>query len=241
MDPASVAEPPDSIPKSPPLDGAVPAVPAAEEPKPRLRGRFHQAAFLVSVPAGLALVAVAPTTVARWAAVVFALSLTALYGTSAAYHRLTWSPRAHRWMKRLDHSMIFMLIAGTYTPFSLLVLPWPWSVVMLSVASVGAAAGIVMKMVRIDGLGAVTGTLYVALGWLAIVALPHILRGLSGVAVGLLFSGGALYTAGAVVLARGRPNPRPSTFGYHEIWHSMVIGGSLCHYALVFLIVVGIR
>src|SRR5712692_7402858 len=119
----------------------------APPPHPRLRGRLHQAAFLVSVPAGLALVAAAPTATARVAALVFALSLIALYGTSAAYHRLPWNPRAKRWMKRLDHSMIFMLIAGTYTPFALLVLPWPWSVVILSVAWAGAAVGVVLKMI----------------------------------------------------------------------------------------------
>jgi len=206
-----------------------------------MRGRLHQAAFLVSVPAGLALVAAAPTTMARVAALVFASSLIALYGTSAAYHRLPWNPDAKRWMKRLDHSMIFMLIAGTYTPFALLVLPWPWSVVILSVAGGGAAAGIVLKMFRIDGLRAVSGALYLTLGWLAIVALPQIIRGLSGPSVGLLFAGGILYTAGAVVLARRRPAPRPSVFGYHEIWHSMVIGGSMCLYALNLQIVRGAR
>jgi hemolysin III len=175
------------------------------------------------------------------AALVFAFSLIALYGTSAAYHRLPWNPRAKRWMKRLDHSMIFMLIAGTYTPFALLVLPWPWSVVILSVAWAGAASGVVLKMIRIDGMRAVSGALYLTLGWLAIVALPQIIRGLSGPAVGLLFAGGILYTAGAVVLARRRPDPRPTVFGYHEIWHAMVVGGSLCHYTLVLLIVLGAR
>ena len=96
-------------------------------------------------------------------------------------------------------------------------------------------------MLRVDGLGGITGTLYLTLGWLAIVALPQIVRGLGIPAVGLLFAGGAMYTAGAVVFARKRPDPRPSVFGYHEIWHSMVIGGSLCHYALILLIVLGIR
>jgi hemolysin III len=195
----------------------------------------------VSIPAGLALVAAAPSPTARIAAVVYALSLISLFGTSAAYHRLPWSPKARLWMKRLDHSMIFMLIAGTYTPFSLLVLPWPWSLVILVVVSGGAILGIALKMARVDGLRALTGGLYIALGWIAIVALPQIVRGLSGPALGLLLSGGVMYTAGAIVLARRRPDPRPSSFGYHEIWHSLVIGGSMCHYALVFLIVLGAR
>ena len=144
-------------------------------------------------------------------------------------------------MKRLDHSMIFILIAGTYTPFALLALPWPWSIVILSVACTGAAAGVALKMIRIDGLGVVTGTLYLTLGWLAILALPPIVRGLNGPSIGLLFAGGILYTSGAIVFARRRPDPRPSVFGYHEVWHSMVIGGSLCHYTLILLIVLGAR
>jgi hemolysin III len=210
-------------------------------PKPRFRGRLHQAAFVVSIPAGFGLVAAAPSTGARVAALVFALSLIALFGTSAAYHRLPWTVRGQRWMKRLDHSMIFVLIAGTYTPFSLLVLPWPWSVVILSIAWGGAAVGILLKMIRVDGLGAFTGALYVALGWLAVIVLPQIVRGLSGPAIGLLLSGGVLYTTGALVFARRRPDPRPAVFGYHEVWHSLVIAGTMCHYALIFLIVVGVR
>jgi hemolysin III len=224
----------------PPRDGGTePSPPLAQ--KPRLRGRLHEVAFVVSIPAGLALVAAAPTTGSRVAAVVFALSLSALFGTSAAYHRLPWTARGQRWMKRLDHSMIFMLIAGTYTPFSLLVLRWPWSVVILSIAWGGAAVGILLKMIRVDGLRVLTGALYVALGWLAVVALPQIVRGLSGPAIGLLLSGGILYTTGALVFARRRPDPRPAVFGYHEIWHSLVIAGTMCHYTLILLIVLGAR
>ena len=209
--------------------------------KPRLRGRLHQVAFFVAVPAGVVLVSIAPTARARFAAAIYALSLAGLYGSSTLYHRLPWSPRSLRWMKRLDHSMIFVLIAGTYTPLALLVLHGTWEVATLSVVWGGAALGIVLKLVRIDGLHALTGALYIALGWMAVLAMPEIIRGISAPAVGLLFSGGVLYTAGAVVLARNRPDPIPSTYGYHEIWHSCVIAATACHYSLILLITLGAR
>lgn len=190
----------------------------------------------MSVPAGIVLVLVAKTTAARVAGIVFALSLAGLYGASAAYHRVRWSPTWLRRMKRLDHSLIFVLIAGSYTPFSLLVLPPPWSVVILSLVWGGALAGIVLKMVRVDGFHGLTGTLYIVLGWVVLVGLPQLVRGLSAPGLALVVTGGVLYTLGAIVLARKRPDPRPATFGYHEVWHSMVIGGSLCHYTAVFLV-----
>jgi len=209
--------------------------------KPLFRGRLHQVAFFVAIPAGIALVVASPTTSARVAAIVYALALAGLYGTSALYHRLPWSPKARRWMQRLDHSMIFVLIAGTYTPFALLVLHGAAQVVVLTVVWVGAIVGVVLKMVRIDGLKAVTATLYIGLGWLAIVAAPQIYRGLSGVSIGLLLAGGLLYTAGAIMFAAKRPNPSPRVFGYHEVWHSMVVAGSACHYIAVLLIVLAFR
>jgi hemolysin III len=217
------------------------AITPPEPPKPRFRGRLHQFAFFLVVPAGIALVAAAPTTRARIATLIYALCLAGLYGTSAAYHRLPWSPGARRWMKRLDHSMIFLLIAGTYTPFALLVLEPPWSWIILGLVWIGALAGIVLKMVKIDGFAAVGGALYIALGWLAVVTMPQILRGLEGWMAALLLIGGLLYTTGAIVLARKRPDPAPATFGYHEIFHSFVVGGSACHYAVVLLVVLSIR
>jgi hemolysin III len=213
-------------------------------PKPRFRGRLHQVAFMVSIPAGLILVAVAPSTSARIAAMVFSLSLIALFGTSAAYHRLPWSAKARSRMKRLDHSMIYVLIAGTYTPVSLLVLHGVWSVVILSVVWGGAAVGAALKIASVDRLmaaarhlNAVAGGLYIVLGWVAIVTLPQIVHTLPWPGTLLLFLGGIFYTAGAFIFAMGKPDPRPAVFGYHEIWHSMVIGGSACHYAVILLAV----
>jgi hemolysin III len=205
--------------------------------KPLLRGRFHQAAFVAAIPAGVALVLSSPNPRARLAALIYAISLAGLYGTSSAYHRLPWSPRAHAWMKRLDHSMIFVLIAGTYTPLALLVLQGAWSVVVLCVVWAGALLGIALKMVRIEHMKTLAAALYISLGWLAIVAAPQLFRGLSGVAIGLMLAGGILYTTGSIVLATHRPDPSPRVFGYHEIWHAFVVAASVCHFALITLIV----
>jgi hemolysin III len=210
-------------------------------PKPRMRGRFHQVAFFASIPAGVALVLLAPNAKARVAVIIFAVALAGLYGSSASYHRLHWSPQALLRMKRLDHSMIFVLIAGTYTPFSLLVLHGVLSIVMLCLVWAGALAGIVMKLVRIDGLKVLTGIMYISLGWVAVIGAPQMFHGLSGVMIALLFVGGLLYSLGALVLATRKPDPNPRVFGYHEVWHSMVIGGGICHYCVILMVVIGLR
>jgi len=204
--------------------------------KPKLRGRIHEVAFFVSIPAGIVLVLLAGSAVAGAAAAVYALSLTAVFGASAAYHRGRWSPVALRRMKRLDHSMIFVLIAGSYTPISVLALHGAWSVVMLSVAWVGAAVGITLKLAKIDGLRVTTGALYIGLGWFALVATPEILRGVPLPAFLLMVAGGLLYTAGAIVFASKRPDPRPAVFGYHEVWHSFMTAAVVCHWVMILLV-----
>ncbi|HEX9123397.1 MAG TPA: hemolysin III family protein [Actinomycetota bacterium] len=206
-------------------------------PKPRLRGRIHEVAFFASLPAGAALVLLAEGTAARIGALVYALSLSAVFGASAAYHRGRWSPPALRRMKRLDHSMIFVLIAGSYTPIALLVLHGAWSVVILSVVWAGAATGIVLKFAKIDGLHVPTGILYMGLGWLAVVALPQLLRGMSATQATLMVLGGLLYTAGALVFAMKRPDPRPAVFGFHEVWHAFMVTAAACHFAMIVLVV----
>jgi hemolysin III len=208
-----------------------------EPPSPRWRGRLHQAAFFVSLPAGLVLVVAASTVEARIASAVYALGLIGLFGTSAAYHRFPWSPRGKRIMKRLDHSMIFVLIAGTYTPIALLVVEGGWSTALLAVVWGGAALGIVLKFLRIDGLHVVGGALYIVLGWLAVAAFPAMVRGLHPVALAFIVAGGLLYTSGAIVLARHRPDPNPRVFGYHEVWHAFTIAAGACHYVAMLLIV----
>jgi hemolysin III len=207
-----------------------------EPPRPRLRGRIHQVAFFCSIPAGIVLVTLARGAAATAVSVIYAVSLTAVFGASAAYHRGSWSPNARRWMKRIDHSMIFVLIAGSYTPIAVLALHGPWEVVLLSLAWAGAGVGIVLKMARPDGLSMTTATLYMAMGWLILVVLPQLLRGISLPGLILMACGGILYTAGAIVFATRRPDPRPLVFGYHEIWHAFMVAAAICHYVMILLI-----
>ena len=209
---------------------------AAVEQKPRLRGRLHQIAFFASIPGGVAIISVAASAASRIGATVYAVSLSGMYGASALYHRLKWSPPALVRMKRLDHSMIFVLIAGSYTPIALLVLHGAWATTILALAWAGAVAGITIKLLSIDRLRAVGGAMYIVLGWLVIAALPQIVHGLSHTGLALLFAGGVLYTSGAAVLWRRWPDPNPKWFGYHEVWHSMVVAGSVCHYVAVLLL-----
>jgi hemolysin III len=204
--------------------------------RPKWRGRLHQVAFFASVPAGLSLVAVAQSVGARVATAVYALSLSAMYAASAAFHRIDWGPKAWRWMRRLDHSVIFILIAGTYTPFALLALEPPWSTVVLGVVWGGAVFGAVVRLVS-EQLGILLSSLYLVLGWIGALVLPFGAHRLTGTQIGLLVAGGLCYTVGAVLFWLHRPALRPHVFGYHEVWHVMVVAGSLCHYALILLLV----
>jgi hemolysin III len=202
--------------------------------KPRLRGVSHQWAFYVSLALGAALVAAAPAGQPRLAAAVYALSVAGLFGTSALYHRITWaSHAARRWMRRLDHSMIFFLIAGTYTPFALLVLDGDLATAILVVVWVGALAGIFMKLVWIDAPKTLVAILYLALGWVAVAAFPTMLDELGITGTALVVVGGLLYTVGALVYAFQRPNPAPAVFGYHEVFHALVILAAALQYAVI--------
>ncbi|HEV8651339.1 MAG TPA: hemolysin III family protein [Actinomycetes bacterium] len=204
--------------------------------KPLLRGRLHQVAFVASVPAGLALVLAARTGPARLAAAVYALSLAGLYGTSAAFHLGRWSDAVHRRMDQADHAMIYVLIAGSWTPFAVLALGGPWGLTVLVGVWAAAIGGIVVVIlwhrIRIVGI-----TLYLTLGWLGLVTLPWLAGRLGIAKLTLLVAGGIFYTVGAVVLGRQRPDPNPKVFGYHEVWHAFTIAAGACHYALVWLLV----
>jgi hemolysin III len=206
---------------------------------PRLRGRLHQVAFFASIPAGIALVVVADSLVARVAVLVYALSLTATFGTSAALHRLRWSPPAQLRMDRLDRTMIYVLIAGSYTPVCLLALRPGWRVAFLALVWTGAAAGIglVLRWNRGRGLGVVRMVLYLGLGWISLLVLPELARTLGLGQLALAVAGGLLYTVGVVVLIRRRPDPSPLVFGYHEVWHAFTVAAGACHYALIWLLV----
>lgn len=203
--------------------------------KPRLRGVSHQYAFFVALAAGAALVVLARGGEARVVAGVYALSLSAMFGASALYHRIDWSPRPAAWLRRLDHSMIFVLVAGTYTPFAVLVLAPALGWTVLAVVWGGALVGIVISLLWIDAPRWLTALLYVALGWVSIVVLPQLWDRAGVLAVALLATGGLLYTAGAVVYARRRPDPAPRVFGYHEVFHVLVIAAAAVHFAAVAL------
>jgi hemolysin III len=203
--------------------------------KPRLRGVSHQYAFYVALAAGAALVVLARGGEARVAALVYAFSLAAMFGASALYHRIDWSPRPRAWLRRLDHSMIFVLVAGTYTPFALLVLAPVLGWTVLGVVWGGALAGVVISLVWIDAPRWLTAVLYVALGWASVVTMPQLWDRAGAMAVALLATGGLLYTAGAVVYARRRPDPVPRVFGYHEVFHVLVIAAAAVHFAAVAL------
>ena len=212
-------------------------IPAAAVPevrvKPRLRGVFHQYAFFVSLVGGILLVLLATTTRASVAAAIYAASVSALFGVSALYHRVTWTTPARRRMRRLDHSMIFLLIAGTYTPVGLLVLEGTLATVVLAVVWGGATAGIVLELAWTNAPRWLGGTVYLALGWVAVVAMPQ-LFGRLGVAGGLLIvAGGLLYTAGAAIYGLRRPDPVPAVFGYHEVFHLLVIAGVATHFLAI--------
>jgi hemolysin III len=202
-------------------------------PKPRLRGRLHQAALFIAAPASVLLVSAAPSGLIRVAMIIYASSLVGLFGASAAYHRLLWSPKALRWLRTLDHSMIFLLIAGTYSAVGVLVLHGVWELVVLVVVWTGALVGIALKLVKIDGFSRTGGTLYIALGWIGIAALPQVLSKSDALPLVLTVAGGVIYTVGAVVLLRRRPDPNPLVFGYHEIWHALVVAASTCHYVAI--------
>ena len=202
--------------------------------KPRLRGVLHQWAFVSSLPLGVALVVAAEDVRARIAVTVYAVSLVALFGISALYHRVNWrSLTARRWMRRLDHSMIFVVIAGSYTPFALLALHGPLAVAILVAVWAGALGGVVLNLVWSSAPKWLRAMLYVALGWVAVAALPQLAAAIGTGGLTLVALGGVLYTLGAVVYSVKRPDPVPSVFGYHEIFHALVTIAAALQFAVI--------
>jgi hemolysin III len=217
------------------MTGVSPRRPPSDRPpvRPRLRGASHLVAFAVSLLSGPILLAIAPSGAARLATGVYALSLSALFGVSALYHRITWTPEKRRWLRRLDHAMIFLLIAGTYTAVAGLALPRSTAVPILAVVWCGALVGAGLQFLAGHGARWLAVGPYLALGWAAVGVLPQIAERLGYVGLGLLLGGAALYTLGALVYAGRRPDPRPAVFGYHEVFHLLVVGAAATHYAAV--------
>jgi hemolysin III len=208
-------------------------------PAPRLRGRLHQLAFLVAVPAGALLFVESRGVTAHVASALFVLSLLALFGASGTYHMSHWPPVIKARLQRLDHAMIFVLIAGSYTPVTLLALDPAWGITFLVLAWGIAAGGAILALWHIRIIHRYAAFLYIGFGWLLVLALPAVLRALDSTELALLVAGGLLYTLGAIGLWLRVPNPSPRTFGYHEVWHAMTLLAAACHYVLVLLLVRG--
>ena len=200
--------------------------------RPRLRGWLHEIAFIVAIPAAGALVLAARTGTGRLTAAIYGMGLCAVYGVSAAYHRGRWSARAKQWMKRLDHGTIFVMIAGTYTPICALLLHGSLARTLLITAWAGAALGMALALSGLAERSIIGFVAYLILGWVAVLAMPQLLQSATHEGV-LLLAGGVAYTLGAAILAGRWPNPFPRTFGYHEVWHSIVIAASACHYLVI--------
>lgn len=207
--------------------------------KPTYRGVSHQYGFWVSLAMGVGLISLAPGGRARLAVGIYSVCLSGMLGVSAAFHRRNWSPSARRRMRRLDHSMIFAAVAGTYTPIALLALHGTTRAVILWLVWSGAGAGVILKLTWIDAPKWLVALVYVALGWAAVGVLPELTHSSGVGALVLLVLGGLLYTAGAVVYARRRPDPNPAVFGYHEVFHALVIAAALCHWCVIAFFVMG--
>lgn len=216
-----------------------PASVTAVQVRPRLRGVLHQYAFFVSLVLGVLLVAAQEPLRRQFAAAVFAATTTAMFGASALYNRVTWSPRWRQRMRRLDHTTIFLLIAGSYTAVSLVVLTGTWRVAVLAVVWSGVLAAIAVSLVLPEAPKWVAATIGVGLGWVGVVAFPKLLDRVGAGGMTLALAAGVLYTAGAVVYARRRPDPYPAVFGYHELFHALVIAAVACQYVCVAFFMLG--
>jgi hemolysin III len=223
-----------------------PATPAAAiaaavaDLKPRLRGWLHAYAAAVSIASGAALIAVAAALrggPAGASTSIYAATVTLLFGTSALYHRLNWGPRGHAVMKRLDHSMIFVFIAGTYTPIAVLTLPRTAAIAVLAVVWSGALFGVALQSAWPTAPRWLSVPCYVALGWVAAFVFPDLLHSGGVAPFVLIAAGGVIYTLGAVVYGLKRPDPWPGTFGFHEVFHLCTLVAALCHYVAIWLAV----
>lgn len=201
--------------------------------RPRLRGVLHQYAFIASVGCGAALIVGASAGRARAAAAVYAAAVCALFGTSALYHRITWRPAVRRWMRSLDHTMIYVMIAGTYTPIAAIALHGALSGAILIAVWTCAAAGAIVTFSSAQTPKWASSLIYVALGCAAVLLLGQLQAAIGWLAVSGLALGGALYATGAVIYARERPNPAPAVFGYHEIFHALVIAAAALQYGVI--------
>jgi hemolysin III len=205
--------------------------------RPLFRGVFHEWAFFASLGAAVLLIVLAAGAREVVAACVYVGALAAMFGASALYHRVTWAPDVRAWLRRVDHSTIFLFIAGTYTPFALLVVDGWLSWTVLGVVWAGAVAGVLLSIAWIDSPKWLHATVYLALGWVGVVVAPDLFSGAGIAAATLVLAGGLLYTTGALAYATKRPNPWPRHFGYHEIFHVLVVAAAATQFVAVALVV----
>ena len=209
----------------------------AQAPVPRLRGVLHAAAFPLAIVAGAVLVALAPTLPARLAAAVYAVTSTLLFGVSAAYHRASLSGRAKGVLQNFDHANIYLIIAGTYTPFALLALHGDVRIIVLAVIWAGAVAGAAFRLASLRAPRWLYTSLYIGLGWIAVFILPQLLRGAGATALALLLVGGIFYSLGGLVYGLRRPDPFPGWFGFHEVFHALTVAAYISQYVAVSLVI----
>jgi len=206
--------------------------------RPLLRGVFHQLGFSVSLVVGTLLIVGADGARQQVAAAVFAGAVAICFGASALYHRISWTPQLRLWMRRVDHAGVYLLIAGTYTPVCLLVLTGTWRWAVLSIVSAGAGAAAVFKFIWVAAPKWLAAAIGIALGWVGVAVLPQLAARLDPAAVALLGAGGLVYTAGAIVYARRRPDPVPAVFGYHELFHVLTLVAVSCQYVAIAFFVI---
>ncbi|MBB5871106.1 hemolysin III [Allocatelliglobosispora scoriae] len=217
-----------------------PRVKPVDQGKPRMRGWLHTYAFFVAVACGIVLVSIAAaqaSTAALVSTAIYSLTVCGLFGISALYHRRWWSERGYKTMRRLDHAMIFIFIAGTYTPFCALLLPPDKGKLLLIIVWTGALAGAVISLVWPHAPRWVTAPLYLALGWVAVAVLPDIMHSGGVAALVLLAVGGLAYSVGAIFYALRRPNPWPTVFGHHEFFHACTLIAAICHHIAIYFAV----
>ena len=205
--------------------------------KPTLRGWQHAAMFPIAVVAGAVLVVTAPTAAGRISSAVFATTAVLLFGTSALLHRGTWAPNIESLLRRLDHANIYLIIAGTYTPFAVLALPQDEGKVLLAIVWTGALIGVAMRVFWIGTPRWLSTTLYVVVGWIVVFFVPDLVEGAGAGVVVLIALGGILYTTGAIVYATKKPNPSQRRYGFHEVFHSLTIAAFAAHYIAVWIVV----
>jgi hemolysin III len=219
-----------------PTPSAPARIPSLHIAKPKLRGWLHAGMFPAAVASGAVLIGLADSTRARIACTIYAVTACLLFGVSGVYHRGNWGPRAEAVLRRLDHSNIFLIIAGTYTPFTLLLLPGHRGDVLLWLVWAGALAGIAFRVFWIGAPRWLYTPCYIALGWAAIFFLPDFLHAGGTAVLVLVVAGGLLYSAGGVVYGIKRPNPSPRWFGFHEVFHSFTLAAFVVHYVGISLV-----